>query len=297
MPLLTWTPVELAQWSMTVWICATCAIEHADTAEPPEVCEICADDRQWVPPSGQAWTTHEELRGTRTSRLEELEPGLFGLSIEPRFGIGQNTLIVDSGDGLVLWEPSGYLDASMVELVHGLEAQRGPIVAITASHPHLVGASVSWSRELGGVPYLFNRADERWIRRPDPAIRLWHDTESVAPGVTLVQAGGHFPGSCVLHWPGADERGVLLVGDTIAVEPDRRWVSFMRSYVNDLPLPARLVRQIAGRLDPYAYDRIYGAFGANVLSDGQAIVRASAERYIGWVTDTIRDPDEVPLDW
>lgn len=294
---LTRGVVGPAQWGMTVWICATCAIEHPDSDEPPAICEICSDDRQWVPPQGQTWTTHAELHGTRESSLEELEPGLFSLAVKPKFGIGQNTMIVDSGEGLVLWEPSGYLDEAMVDLVRGLAAERGPVVAITASHPHLVGASVSWSRELAGVPYLVNRADKRWIMRPDDAVRLWHDVETVTPGVTLVQAGGHFPGSCVLHWPGADGRGVLLVGDTIAVEPDRRWISYMRSYVNDIPLPARLVRQIAGRLEPYDYDRLYGAFGANVVSDAKEIVRASTDRYVGWVTDEIRDPDEVELDW
>ncbi len=39
-------------------ICATCAVEHAGR---PEVCAICADERQWVPAGGQRWTTLGEL--------------------------------------------------------------------------------------------------------------------------------------------------------------------------------------------------------------------------------------------
>jgi len=42
---------------MSFWICATCAVEHAERVE---VCAICADERQWVPAEGQRWTTLEE---------------------------------------------------------------------------------------------------------------------------------------------------------------------------------------------------------------------------------------------
>lgn len=43
---------------MTTWICATCGVE---TDSRPEVCPICADDRQYVPSGGQRWRTLEEL--------------------------------------------------------------------------------------------------------------------------------------------------------------------------------------------------------------------------------------------
>src|SRR6202035_4547748 len=57
------------------------------------------------------------------------------------------------------------------------------------------------------------------------------------PGVTLVQCGGHFPGSAVVHWAsGAEGRGVLLSGDTIFVTPGEDRVSFVWSAPNRLPL-------------------------------------------------------------
>jgi len=281
---------------MTLWICETCAVEHADTAEPPERCEICSDDRQWVPPRGQCWTTHDALRGTRQAALTTLEPGLDRLVLTPEIGIGQQTLLVSTDAGLVVWEPPGYADAEVLGTVQDLARPLGGVAAITASHPHLVGAAVTWARELG-APYLVNRADLRWVRRPDAVVETWHDVEQVAPGARLVQTGGHFPGSAVLHLDAHDGAGVLLVGDSIAVKPDRRWVSFMRSYVNDVPLSERLVRQIAGRVGGYDYDRLYGAFGADVTSGARAVVEASAERYVGWLTDALRDPDEVELTW
>lgn len=63
--------------------------------------------------------------------------------------------------------------------------------------------------------------------------------------------------------------------------PDRRFVSFMRSYPNLIPLPAREVLGIADALDPFAFERIYGAWWDRVIpEDGKAAVRRSTERYV-----------------
>lgn len=280
---------------MSLWICLTCGAEHPDTRRPPDGCAICLDDRQWVPPEGQRWSTASDLEVGRTFSIEELEPDLFAVTVTPEVGIGQRTLVVRTPHGNVLWEPSAYISAELVVAVEAL----GPVAAVAASHPHLAGACVSWSHMLSArqqdeVPILWNAHDRRWVQRPDPAYVFWADRHQPAEGVALVRAGGHFAGSCVLHWPaGADGRGVLLVGDTLMVGPSGHTVSFMRSYPNQLPLSARLVRQIVAALEPLDYDRIHGAFAGRMIErDAPAVVRTSAERYIGWLTDTIRDPDE-----
>ena len=62
-------------------------------------------------------------------------------------------------------------------------------------------------------------------------------TLSLWDGLTLINCGGHFEGGAVLHWPaGANGKGALLTGDIIQVVQDRRYVSFMRSYPNLIPL-------------------------------------------------------------
>ena len=85
----------------------------------------------------------------------------------------------------------------------------------------------------------------------------------------------------MLHWPaGAKGHGVLLAGDIIQVVPDRRFVSFMYSYVNYLPLSAAMVRRIAQTVAPLAFDRIYGAFAhRTVPQDGKQVIARSVERY------------------
>ena len=122
--------------------------------------------------------------------------------------------------------------------------------------------------------------------RPDPVIRYWDGRPlELLPGVTLIQCGGHFPGSALLHWAdGADGKGALLVGDTITVVMDRRHVSFMTSYPNLIPMSAAQVRRIVGAIETYPFDRIYGGWWErNILSGAKEAVRRSAQRYIGHI--------------
>jgi len=267
---------------MTAWICATCGNWQADAPTPPRVCVICADDRQWVPKSGQRWTTLAELReqGHR-SDVRQLEPGLVGIGTTPPVSIGQRSLLVTTDAGNLLWDLGGYLDDQAVEAVR----ERGGLVGIAASHPHFYGAVTEWSERLGGVPILLPEADVRWLLRPSPHVRTWTGTLEVVPGVTLVQCGGHFPGSAVLHWAsGAEGRGVLLTGDTVMVTPGQDRVTFLRSAPNRIPLPERMVRRIVDALDPFEYDRIYAGWWDTTLEAGaKAVVHRDADRYVAWL--------------
>jgi hypothetical protein len=105
-------------------------------------------------------------------------------------------------------------------------------------------------------------------------------------GITLIRGGGHFEGGAMLHYAeGADGKGALLSGDIIQVVPDRRWVSFMYSYPNNIPLSATAVEGVVSAVQPFRFDRIYGAFpGMTVQTDGKAAVRRSADRYIRFLT-------------
>jgi hypothetical protein len=263
---------------MSFWICQTCAVEHA---EQVEVCAICADERQWVPADGQHWTTLKEMAdaGYRTA-VVELEPDLFGVTSTPKAGIGQQTKLLRTPAGALLWDPIGYLDEDTVRRVREL----GEVAAIAASHPHMFGIQVEWSRALGGVPVLVAEPDLSWVARPDPVIRAWSGTEEILPGVTLSQPGGHFPGSTIVHWAaGAGGEGVLLSSDTIFANPDRRSVSFMRSFPNRIPLSAAVVERVTRHVEQYPFDRLYGNFEMRIDSDAAAVVRRSADRHIGWV--------------
>jgi len=144
---------------------------------------------------------------------------------------------------------------------------------------------VEWSQAFGGCPMWIPSADRAWVQRDDPAIVEWSGTKEVLPGLTLIQTGGHFEGSAVLHWAaGASGKGALLVGDTITVVPDVRAVSFMRSYPNLIPLPAKEIRRIVSAVEPYEFERIYGGWWDRITPrDGKAGVKRSARRYLKWI--------------
>jgi glyoxylase-like metal-dependent hydrolase (beta-lactamase superfamily II) len=214
--------------------------------------------------------------------LRELESHLLGVGVTPSLGIGQRALLVQTAEGNILWDCVGYIDDAAVAAIRA----RGGIAGIAFSHPHFYGAMVEWSQAFGGAPIYIPAADREWVQRDDPAIVTWSGTmKKLASGVTLVRCGGHFDGSAVLHWSdGADGRGALLVGDTITVVPDVRFVSFMRSYPNLIPLPADAIRQIVDRVRPYRFDRIYGGWWDRVTrSGGIGAIERSAERYLSWI--------------
>ena len=218
--------------------------------------------------------------GRASGAVRELEPDLFGITVEPKVGIGQQAHLVRTPAGNLLWDMPGYLDDDAVHRVREL----GEVAAIVASHPHMFGVQVEWSRALGGVPVLVSEPNMEWVARPDPVIRPWAGTLEVVPGITLVQLGGHFPGSAVAHWAaGGGGKGVLLGADTIQANPDRTSVTFMRSYPNRIPLSAAVVERITRAVEAFAFDRLYDNFGNTIDTDARAAVRRSADRYIGWV--------------
>jgi glyoxylase-like metal-dependent hydrolase (beta-lactamase superfamily II) len=261
-----------------MWVCETCGVEHVEAVE---VCAICADERQWVPADGQKWATLEELaQAGRRVHVTGLEPDLFGITVEPSVGIGQQAHLVCTPSGNLLWDPVGYLDVEAVNRLREL----GDVTAIAASHPHMFGVQVEWSKALGGVPVLVSEADVKWVQRPDPEITTWSGRYEVGPGLTLHQVGGHFPGSSVVHWPaGAGGKGVLLVSDTIHANPDRATVTFLRSYPNRIPLSPAVVERITRALMQLPFDRLYDNFGRTIEAGAAAAVSRSADRYCGWV--------------
>jgi glyoxylase-like metal-dependent hydrolase (beta-lactamase superfamily II) len=259
---------------MIAYTCVTCGTQFAPSNGPPDRCPICLDARQFVGQDGQRWTTSEELAQTHHNRVEELEPDLLGIGVEPSFGIGQRALLVER----LLWDCVSLLDASTAELI----STRGGIDAIAISHPHFYTAMVEWAERLD-ARVLLHESDREWIMRPSSRIELWSGERlEVSDGLALVRVGGHFPGGTVCLWEGgAGGRGALLSGDIVMVVPDRDWVSFMWSYPNLIPLPARQIERIRGVIQGLRFDRVYGGWWDRVMAEGaHAKVLRSAGRYL-----------------
>jgi hypothetical protein len=261
---------------MPHFICTACGTQYPESAEPPAQCLICEEERQYVPPRGQTWTTLQALSQSHMNCFRDYERGVLGIGAG--FAIGQRALLVRTPQGNVLWDCVATLDAATVTLVESL----GGIQAISISHPHFYTAMVEWSRAFDASIYL-HAADRDWIMRQDAAIKLWdNQTLKLWEGVTLVRCGGHFEGGTVMHWAGgAEGRGIVCSGDILAVTTDRKWVSFMRSYPNYIPLSARAVTHIGEALAPFSFDVIYGHYFDRVIAaNAKQVLEKSIARYI-----------------
>ena len=269
-------------------VCVTCGTLFPESPQPPEHCPICEDERQFVGLHGQQWTTLEDLRRNHRNLIRDEEPALHSIFTEPNFAIGQRAFLLETPEGNLLWDCITLLD----DATRAFVAERGGLRAIAISHPHYYSTMVEWSRAFGNISIYLHDADRQWVMRPEPAIEFWSgETRPLFGGLALFRCGGHFPGGTVLHWPtGAAGTGALLTGDVIQVVVDRRWLSFMYSYPNYIPLNATSVRHIVDVVRPLPFDRIYGAFPERtVFTNAKAALDRSAERYVRQI---IGKPDD-----
>jgi glyoxylase-like metal-dependent hydrolase (beta-lactamase superfamily II) len=264
---------------MTTYVCKACGTQYPPAEKPPGACPICQDPRQYVPHDvGQVWLTWEELLDGHKADVRD-DHGILGIGCTPSFAIGQRALLVKSTVGNVLWDCISYLDDELADRI----TAEGGLAAIAISHPHYYSSMVEWAHTFA-CPIHLHDAERKWVVRPDPSVRFWSgETNDLGGGLTLIRCGGHYEGGQVLHWA---ERRALLSGDIVQVIPDRRFVGFMYSYPNLIPLPPSRVRAIASALEPYPFDVIYGAWWDRFIErDGSGVVRRSADRYVRAVSE------------
>jgi glyoxylase-like metal-dependent hydrolase (beta-lactamase superfamily II) len=264
---------------MSAFICSTCGTQFPPSEVPPAQCPVCEDERQYIPPEGQSWTTLERLRISHLNGFRQYEPGLIGIGTQPKFAIGQRALLVCTSEGNVLWDCISLIDDATITLINAL----GGLRAIAISHPHFYTTLVDWSRAFGDVPVHLHAEDAKWVRQPDDCIKFWEGERfELLKGVTLVRGGGHFAGGAMLHWAaGAGGKGVVCSADMAIANLDRKSFSFMRSIPNFIPLSAKAVRAVDAALMPLAFDRVYSHHWERVIRSGaKQILQASVERYI-----------------
>ncbi|MGH9689865.1 MAG: MBL fold metallo-hydrolase [Candidatus Acidiferrales bacterium] len=257
-------------------ICVTCGTQFPGRQEH---CPICEDSRQFVGWEGQQWTTLKAMSGKYRNQIKQEEAGLFSIQTEEKFAIGQRAYLIQTADGNLLWDCVSLLDDATIASIRSL----GGIAAIAISHPHYHATMVAWSCAFGNAPIHLHAASSKWVMRPHGNIQFWDgETKQMAGGLTLIHTPGHFEGFQVLHSERyADGLGALFCGDQPRVCMDRRWVTFMYSYPNFIPLAAAAVRDIVRRLEGYSFDRIYAAVpGWAIASGAHEAVRRSADRYL-----------------
>lgn len=264
---------------MEHFICNTCGVQYGPAAEVPSSCRICEDERQYVHRDGQSWTTLENMQnsGNYSNTIINEEDGLTSITTSPSFAIGQTAYLIQNSGINLLWDCITFLDEDTIKSIEEL----GGIDAIALSHPHYYSAQIEWAEQFDAVIYIHEN-DRQWVTRESERIIFWNgDSIQLANGLTLYRLGGHFDGGSVCHWENdARQKGILLTGDIIQVVADRKWVSFMYSYPNLIPLPAAQVEEMAAKVTGLRFDRLYNAFHKIIKTNAHESVQKSAIRYI-----------------
>jgi hypothetical protein len=264
---------------VTTYVCVTCGTQYPLAEQAPEHCPICEDERQYIGLEGQQWIALEDLRKRHHNVIFEEGERLWGIHTQPKFAIGQRALLLETAHGGFLWDCVSLIDDDTVRQAKA----HGGVKAMAVSHPHYYTSMVEWSHAFGGIPIYLHEADRQWVQQPDPAIVFWSgETNQLSDDLTLIRVGGHFDGFQVLHWASGEQgRGVLMTGDMPQVCPDRRYVSFMYSYPNFVPVSVATVRHIVRKLEPFPFAKLHGAWPKfAVEGDPKVALRRSAERYL-----------------
>ncbi|KAK9458364.1 beta-lactamase-like protein [Dipodascopsis uninucleata] len=274
--------------SIDYLICVTCGTQY-NRAEDLTKCHICEDPRQYVPASGQAWTTLRKLRDSKKykNRIEQdpLDENLYSIWTEPQFAIGQRAILIRSKAGKnILWDCITYLDDATVKRVKDL----GGIDAIAISHPHFYSSHIEWAHAFN-CPVYISDLDKDFVSRFDDELQKFYTSKKVhlADDITLLRAGGHFPGSAVLNYN--DEH--LLVADTVGValsgmgdrdrQPGTISFTFMWSYPNMIPLSPDEVLEIWKTLSSISFNTVHsGWWGKNVTPNAKERVLESAQMFV-----------------
>ncbi|KAL4909028.1 hypothetical protein BDW74DRAFT_187439 [Aspergillus multicolor] len=287
-------------------ICSTCGTQYPTTSDLTS-CKICDDPRQYVPPTGQSWTTLRKLQSSADTRYENIftpdhvhGESLISIHTEPKQAIGQRAYLCRTNIGAtkpfnVLWDCITYIDEETIQRINGL----GGIDAIVISHPHYYTTHLLWAK-IFECPVYLSAEDEEWAVMKGDGQVFFHESvlSFTAQGlygggdektdIVVLKTGGHFPGSTVLWWRSLK---TLLIADTIAVVPSGRyWVdrpagtasfTFMWSYPNLVPLSADDVHGIWKAIRHTDFEMTRGAFiGMETDKDSKKRLLDSAQIFV-----------------
>jgi hypothetical protein len=164
---------------VSAFLCKACGTEFPPSAVPPPTCPIYDDERQFVPPAGQAWTTHQALAAGHANTFRQHEAGTIAINTAPHFAIGQRAFLLLSEQGNVLWDCVSLLDHATVALIKSL----GGLSALAISHPHFYTSMNRWSEAFDAPVYL-HADDCQWVMNPGPNIVFWEgDRQPLQPGM------------------------------------------------------------------------------------------------------------------
>lgn len=257
-------------------VCFTCGTQFPTRDHTQlKTCHICDDPRQYVPPSGQSFTTLTLVKhqGYRNEfRAYATDPRLTFIQTVPQFAIGERAILIETPEGNILWDCITLLDEDTIDFIQS----KGGLKAIAISHPHYYSTHIEWAKAFGCPVYIASD-DVEWTTHRSSHQVLVKDTVMPVEDTKaqIIKLGGHFPGSLVLLT--ADRR--LFIGDTFMLTPSGlgKWTvdamgasrlkpaghntfAFDWSYPNRIPLGPDELLRMWNIIKDYSFVAAHGAF-------------------------------------
>ncbi|KAF4966504.1 hypothetical protein FSARC_5823 [Fusarium sarcochroum] len=270
-------PVTAGSWL----VCDTCGTQFP-TSDRNEVktCHICDDPRQFVPPSGQSFSTLDELKKKHKNEFTPLasDPNITFISSTPKLAIGQRAMLIQTPNGNILWDCISLLDDETIARIKDL----GGLKAIVISHPHFYSTHVQWARTFACPVYMASE-DKHWttLSSTHQIALTQTETEIEGTGAKAIKLGGHFPGSMVFLY---DKR--LFIADTLMTTasgignwekdaagsarqkpPGLNSFSFLWSIPNFIPLSVEEMARMWRVLRRYEFRATHGGFAGMDIED------------------------------
>ncbi|ETN43273.1 uncharacterized protein HMPREF1541_02432 [Cyphellophora europaea CBS 101466] len=254
-------PIPQLSTSDDLVICAACGAQYEVTEDDP---------RQFVPFTGQVWTTLGKMKAAREEdgAGNKYKNVFEQVKLDENFGIGQSARLIQTPHGNILWDLVAYLDEETIERIQEL----GGIKMIVISHPHFYTTWADWSSTFK-VPVYTTAADSVWLNRqshPTATLRMLSEpVTELQPGVHSIICGGHFPGSQVMHTaPPNTVIPTLFAADAIfpapsahnptSAKPGQITYMFLWSIPNMIPLKPDEILRIWRVLKVWDFKATYG---------------------------------------
>ncbi|AVR44451.1 MBL fold metallo-hydrolase [Christiangramia fulva] len=259
-------------------ICVTCGTRYSDEYFDENLCPVCADDRQYINLNGQQWTSYKQMKDSHSLYFNKLRNDIYEISIRPSFAIGQKAHLILHPEGNVLWDCLPFLDEAAAAFIDKL----GGLKAIAISHPHYYSLMAEWAGYFDCPVYLHEN-DRKWVFDKEDNIHFFsEDKLEITKGIEIVNSGGHFPGSTVLHYKSENQAPTLFGGDTLYLSLNKKHLSAMYSYPNNIALEKKELFRCFEKVKELDFDAFFGAFSWQNLFEGAGeIFKKSYERYRG----------------
>ncbi|KAK3336688.1 hypothetical protein B0T19DRAFT_471726 [Cercophora scortea] len=244
----------------TLLICTACGTQFPNTDRNAlKTCFICDDPRQYVPPSGQSFTTlaalqtsHKNDFHTTHSSPDNKAPALISITTSPKFAIGQRAILIPTPAGNILWDCLTLLDDATIARIREL----GGLEGIVISHPHYCSTHVAWAAVFDCPVYLAAE-DKAWLAQLSERQVFLDAVETMV----LLSGPRLLIADTLMTTPaGLSNWAINALNEPRSRPPGTNSFSFMWSIPNMIPLPADEIVRMWSILKNYDFTSTHGAF-------------------------------------